>query len=140
MDEQEEFGSMARSKYIDSTLWETFANEMRRKLIKSPLEAFGAKEISQLCKEFEKILKVNPEYMHQEGKKTSTDNIPNPLLESCRQSLFKKIIAKCEVDHAIDIRVHKTLCLTTDFRSPHEYVRFHLNICVYLFLSTTFIS
>ena len=124
-DEHEEFAGKARSKYIDLTLWGSFLNHTRRGLIKQPLSVFNKEEILELALEFENILDESPEYLHTEGRRGAE---VSPKLKVCRQKLFKKLLVKCEEDHKIDIKVHKTLCLSTDFRSPHEYV----SIVIYL--------
>ena len=122
-DDREKFAAIARSKYIDKTLWGTFLNDTRRALIKQPFDVFDEEQISSLCEEFESILEDNPEYLHQEGKKYLQHmEVLSSRMQSCRQKLFERLLAKCEEDHQISIKVHRTLCLTTDFRSPHEYV------------------
>ena len=131
VDDQEEFAAIARSKYIDKTLWRTFLNDTRRTLIKEPFVLFDDEQISNLCEEFEEILEENPEYLNTEGKKSSKDKeVLSSKMRSCRQKLFEKLLAKCEEDHEVSIKVHRTLCLTTDFRSPHEYV----SVVVYFFM------
>jgi hypothetical protein len=121
LDENEEFMSSAKENFIDNPLWTSFVGEARRSIVKSPQKYFPEEYVKDLGATFEDIINEAPAYLEMEKK--FRPHKRTELFLKCRQDLFDRILEKCKVDCKVEIAVHRTLCDTTDFRKPEEYVK-----------------
>jgi hypothetical protein len=111
-----------RLKYIEQALWLNHVNDLRRLLIKNPFEIFndGSDDNSVLAiaEQLEAIILEEPRYL-QESNRDSLE--PSEAFRALEQKLFSTFLVKAEQESQSQIRLYRTLCLTTDVREPFEW-------------------